>query len=143
MSDWLSLPGLFLASLLAATLLPTSSEALLAALQLDGQHPTWSLLLVAGTGNTLGSVVNWVPGRYLLHWHARRWFPFSAAQLARAEVRFQRWGLGCLLFAWLPVIGDPLTFIAGMLRVRFWPFLLLACGKFLRYVVVLYAANWF
>lgn len=143
MADWLSLPGLFVAALLAATLLPTSSEVLLAALQAAGQHPLWALLLVASAGNTLGSVINWGMGRSLLHWQQRRWFPFSPAQLARASAQFQRWGQWSLLFAWVPVVGDPLTLVAGMLRVRFWPFLLIvACGKTLRYLVVMGSVSW-
>lgn len=139
-----SLFGLFAASLLAATLLPTSSEVLLAAMLASERFSTSALLLVAIAGNTLGAVINWLLGRYLLHFRERRWFPLSAAQLTRAEQQFQRYGLPCLLFAWLPVVGDPLTLIAGVLRVRFWPFLLLvATGKSLRYLAVFALARSF
>jgi len=58
----------------------------------------------------LGSVVNWALGRWCLHWQGRRWFPVGEAALARAHDRFARWGAWSLLFAWLPVVGDPLTF---------------------------------
>lgn len=139
----LSYPGLFLASLLAATLFPTSSEALLAAMLLSERFSLPLLLAVAVVGNTLGSVINWALGRYLLHFRDRRWFPLSPAQFTRAETAFNRYGLWSLLFAWLPIVGDPLTLIAGALRVRFWPFLMLvAAGKTARYLVVAQATLW-
>jgi len=102
-----------------------------------GDVDTWLLVAVATAGNTLGSVVNWGLGRYLLHWADRPWFPFSRAQLARASERFNKYGVWTLLFAWVPVIGDPLTFAAGVLQVRFALFLpLVAVGKGLRYVLI-------
>lgn len=133
----LSYPALFLAATLAATLLPLSSEVLLGAMLASGRFDANLLLCVAIAGNTLGSVINWCLGRYLLHFRERRWFPLSAQQLDRAERAFRRYGLASLLFAWLPVVGDPLTLVAGVLRVRFWLFLLLvALGKTARYAVV-------
>ena len=129
--------GLFATALLAATLIPVSSEAVLAALSVADGAELVLLGAVASLGNTLGAVVNWVLGRYCLHWQDRRWFPVSAATLARASDRFRRFGLWSLLFAWLPVIGDPLTFVAGILRVNFWVFVILTgTGKTARYAVI-------
>jgi membrane protein YqaA with SNARE-associated domain len=129
--------GLFATALLAATLIPVSSEAVLAALSVADGAELVLLVAVASLGNTLGAVVNWVLGRYCLHWQDRRWFPVSAATLARASDRFRRFGLWSLLFAWLPVIGDPLTFVAGILRVNFWVFVILTgTGKTARYAVI-------
>ena len=103
----------------------------------------WLLLLVATSGNSLGSCVNWLLGRFCLRYQDRRWFPFSAAQRAKAENGFRRFGLWSLLFAWLPLAGDPLTFVAGVLRVPFWPFLVLVTlGKGARYLVVIGAVQW-
>lgn len=69
------------------------------------------------------------------------WFFVSKQQLSAAEARFNRYGRFSLLFAWLPVIGDPLTFIAGILRVPFSIFVVLvALGKALRYAIVLVIA---
>ena len=100
------------------------------------------LFTIATAGNTLGAVVNWGLGRFCLHWAGRRWFPFSADQLSRAGTRFRRFGLWSLLFAWVPVIGDPLTFAAGVMRVRFLPFaLLVGIGKAARYAAVLAVAR--
>ncbi|MDA0664129.1 MAG: DedA family protein [Proteobacteria bacterium] len=129
--------GLFATALLAATLIPVSSEAVLAALSVADGAELVLLVAVASLGNTLGAVVNWVLGRYCLHWQDRRWFPVSAATLARASDRFRRFGSWSLLFAWLPVIGDPLTFVAGILRVNFWVFVILTgTGKTARYAVI-------
>lgn len=137
-----ALLGLFFAALIAATLLPTSSEAVLAALLAQGDITPALLVTVAAVGNTLGSAINWALGRFLLHYRERRWFPVKAAQLDKATRHYQRWGDWSLLLAWVPVIGDPLTFVAGVLRVPFWRFLLLvATGKTARYLAVWWAIS--
>jgi membrane protein YqaA with SNARE-associated domain len=128
---------LFTSAFLAATIFPAQSEALLLALILGGEHPVWLLVLVATVGNTLGSVLNWWLGRYLHHFRHRRWFPVSEKTLRAAEQRFQKYGLWSLLLSWLPVIGDPLTVVAGLLRVPFWTFLLLVgLAKGARYLLI-------
>lgn len=130
--------ALALGAFLAATLLPLSSEAMLAALVAARGHDLAILFAVALIANTAGSVVNWLLGRYLLHWQNRRWFPVKSAALHRAQAWFQRWGVWSLLLAWLPILGDPLTFAAGVLRVPFGRFLVLtALGKAARYAVVI------
>lgn len=129
--------GLFVTALLAATLIPVSSEAVLGVLSAADGAELLLLVAVASIGNTLGAVVNWLLGRYCLHWQDRRWFPVSPETLTRASDRFRRFGLWSLLFAWLPVIGDPLTFVAGVLRVNFWIFVILTgTGKTARYAVI-------
>lgn len=134
--------GLFGTAFVAATLLPMSSEAVLAALRVAGGREAWLLLAIATTGNTLGSVVNWALGRWALRWRDRGWFPVKQGELDRASAWFERWGLWSLPFAWVPVVGDPLTFVAGVLRVRFGVFVLLvALGKFGRYLTVLLATD--
>lgn len=129
--------GLFGAAFLAATLVPAWSEVMFAGLLTAGYDPL-ALLAFASAGNTLGSAVNWLLGRYLLHFQDRRWFPFRADNLGRAQRWFNRWGVWSLLLAWLPVGGDALTFIAGMMRVPFPLFLVLtAIGKTTRYAALL------
>jgi membrane protein YqaA with SNARE-associated domain len=133
--------GLFLTAFLAATLLPLSSEAVLVALGNADGFDVVLLFTAATVGNTLGAVVNWALGRFCLHWAGRRWFPFSAEQLSRAGDRFGKYGVWSLLLAWVPIVGDPLTFAAGVLRVPFLPFVILVgIGKAARYAVVLAAA---
>jgi len=133
---------LFGSSFLAATLLPFYSEVLLYALLREGGDPL-ILVLVATLGNTLGAVVNWVLGLYLLHFQDRRWFYFSREQIEKAQRWYQRYGFWSLLLAWLPVGGDALTLIGGVMKVRLWLFLLLVgTGKGLRYVSVVYITDW-
>lgn len=133
----ITLISLFFGAFLAATILPFSSEIMLASALKAGEVDPWLLIVVAAVGNTLGAVVNWGIGRYLLHWADRRWFPFSREQLARASERFNKYGVWTLLLAWMPIIGDPLTFAAGVLKVPFSLFLpLVAIGKTLRYVLI-------
>ena len=134
---------LFSLSFFAATLLPAASELFLTGLLVSGYDPLL-LWIVATLGNTLGSIVNYSLGRYLLHFQDRRWFPFKAASMAKSERWFQRYGVWSLLFAWAPIVGDLLTFIAGALRINFTLFVVLVfIGKGLRYAVVLQAITWF
>ncbi len=135
--------GLFLTAFLAATIVPFSSEALLVAMQVSGGCPVAGLLAAASLGNILGAVTNWALGRFCLHWQDRKWFPVKARELARASAWFNRYGIWSLLLAWVPIIGDPITLAAGVLRMRFLPFLLLvAIGKTGRYAVLLGAVDW-
>lgn len=137
----LSYLSLFASAFIAATILPFSSEALLFAL-LHGGGDATVLVIVATLGNTLGSVVNWLLGRFLLHFRDRRWFYFSAAQIERAQRWFQRYGVWSLLLAWVPIVGDALTLIGGVMQVRLSLFILLVgLGKGLRYVAVVVLAG--
>ncbi|WP_192980142.1 YqaA family protein [Pseudomonas sp. EggHat1] len=115
-------PALFISAFGAATLLPLQSEAVLVALLLAGQHPLWALLLVATLGNVLGSWINWLLGRSIEHYRERRWFPVSPARLQQAQGWYARYGRWSLLLSWMPVIGDPLTLVAGVMRERLWIF---------------------
>jgi len=135
--------ALFASSFLAATLLPFYSEVVLFALLRNGGDPLW-LVTTATIGNTAGAVVNWLLGIYLLRFRERRWFYFSQEQIDKAQRWFQRYGFWVLLLAWMPVGGDALTLIAGVMRVPLWLFLLLvATGKGLRYLsVVFLSAQW-
>ena len=124
---------------LAATLVPMASEGALAGLLMAKSGDALALWAVATAANTAGSVVNWGLGRFCLHWRDRRWFPVGAEPLARAQAWFGRFGLPSLLFAWLPVVGDPLTFAAGVLRVGIAPFLMVvALGKGARYGLIMW-----
>jgi membrane protein YqaA with SNARE-associated domain len=133
---------LFGSAFLAATILPFYSEVVLFALLREGGDPV-VLVIVATLGNTLGAVVNWLLGRYLLHFRDRRWFYFSSAQIEKAQHWFQRYGFWSLLLAWMPIGGDALTLVAGIMNVRLGLFLLLVgTGKALRYVSVVYLTDW-
>lgn len=128
--------GLFTAAFLAATLLPAQSEALLVALQLAGHEP-WRLVAVASAGNILGSTVNWALGRGIATFGGRRWFPVRPEAMARAQRWYARYGKWSLLLSWVPIVGDPITVVAGVMREPLRVFLLLvAVAKTGRYVVL-------
>ena len=135
--------GLFVSAFLAATIFPASSEVVLTGLAAtEAYDPLW-LLLVASTGNTLGSVCNWLLGRFCLRWQDRRWFPAGPERLAAATLWFNRYGVWSLLLSWMPVVGDPITLVAGVLKVGFWKFLVLvAIAKTVRYLAVLELVEW-
>lgn len=129
--------SLAFAAFVAATIFPLQSEAVLIGLILTGDHPVWALVLVASVANTAGSVVNWGLGRLIHRFRERRWFPASPRALSRAEGWYRRWGHWSLMLSWAPIIGDPLTIVAGVLREPLWRFILLvALAKTGRYVTL-------
>ena len=131
--------SLFVISFLAATILPFSSELTLAGLIATSNYDNLLLLIVASFGNVLGSVVNWVLGYYSRNLIRNKWFPFKETQIERSSKWFRKFGKWLLLFVWIPIIGDPLTLAAGLLRVRILDFIILvAIGKVSRYVIVFY-----
>lgn len=133
--------SLFFSGFVAATLFPASSEALLLALLTHGYAPWW-LFVAATAGNTLGSCVNWYLGLRLLDFQHKRWFPVSTSALNKAQLQFSRFGRLSLLFAWLPLVGDPLTLVAGVMKVRFSLFFILVLlGKALRYALLIWLGN--
>jgi membrane protein YqaA with SNARE-associated domain len=134
--------GLFWAAFLSATILPGSSEAALVALMALGSSSVVVLIAVATIGNTLGSVINWWLGLFVERWRGHPRFPVKPAEFAKYQAWYQRWGVWSLLLAWVPVIGDPLTVMAGVMRTPLWLFLLVTgVGKLARYVVVVGAVR--
>lgn len=147
-SGWLALFGLFVIAFLAATLLPISSEAAVIAM-IGAGHTSVMVLTVATVGNVLGSCVNYVGGRWGAQWWRRRrgeaggggtnW----ADQHPGAVSLLQRWGPLTLTLSWVPVIGDPLTVVAGAIGIGWVPFVgFVTLGKLLRYVVVVGAIDY-
>ena len=116
---------LFILSFLSATIFPFSSELTLISLLSTGNYSSFLLVWIASFGNVLGSVFNWLLGFYLLRYINKKWFPFKQSQIINASKRFNKFGIWSLLFSWVPVVGDPLTLIAGILRVNFLLFLIL------------------
>jgi len=137
--DW-GLPALFGISFLAATVLPVASEWLLAAMVMH-HGDLAAAVTVATLGNTLGALTTWAVGMWGGLWILHRWFGISEASRLRAENWYARWGSWSLLLAWMPVVGDPLCLVGGMLRVPPGRFILLvATGKAARYLLVAWSA---
>jgi membrane protein YqaA with SNARE-associated domain len=129
--------GLFLVAFAAATILPAQSEAALAGLLATGSFSPAMLVLVASIGNVLGSAVNWGLGRGVERFRDRPWFPLRPATLNRATTWYRRYGRWSLLLSWMPIVGDPLTLVAGVLREPLWSFVaIVALAKVSRYLVV-------
>jgi membrane protein YqaA with SNARE-associated domain len=136
--DWLNQPGyvsLFFMSLLASTLIPLGSEWLLV-MMLAGGYDPFSVVAVATVGNYLGAVVTYLIGIGGGSWLIERVMRVSPEQQERARDYYQRFGVYSLLFSWLPMVGDPLCLVGGMLKINFGLFsLLVAAGKLARYVI--------
>ena len=133
---------LFIISLLAATILPLSSEIVLTTMLLTNLFEKNILLVIASSGNILGSIFNWYLGKKITIFQDRKWFPVSPEQLNKSQKYFKKYGLWSLLLAWVPVIGDPLTLLAGVLKVRFSIFfILVSISKISRYVFILYLVS--
>lgn len=132
---------LFFTALGSATLLPGGSEALLLYLISEDFSPAL-LLFVATLGNTLGSLINYFLGLYASDWALKKNY-IKALHVKKAQGYFDRFGAFAILLAWVPIIGDPITFVAGVLKYNFWKFLVLVTlSKFSRYWFLLYVYNW-
>ncbi len=130
---------LLIISFLAATILPLSSELVLSTMLLTDSFDKYLLLVVASFGNIFGSSVNWYLGKKILIFKDKKWFPVNEKQIAKSEMYFKKYGIWSLLLAWVPIIGDPLTVIAGILRVNFFTFLLLvSISKTSRYIFLIF-----
>ena len=130
---------LFLISFLAATILPLSSELVLTTMLLTGTFDKYLLLVIASFGNIFGSSINWYLGKKILIFKDKKWFPASEEQIAKSEIYFKKYGIWSLLLSWVPIIGDPLTVIAGILRVKFLTFLVLVSfSKVSRYMFLIF-----
>lgn len=135
----MSLIGLFFSALIASTLFPMGSEVVLIAL-LDQGYNTLLLWLVATSGNTLGSCINYAIGYWASDYVNNKYQNSRSWQ--QGQYLYNRYGIWSLLFAWLPIIGDPLTLIAGLARTRFKLFLILvAIGKGSRYAFLIVLAH--
>ena len=130
--------NIFAAAFVSATLFPTASEILLLKMATAGHSDILFLLIFASFGNILGSVVNWTLGFFFSQLANKRWFPIRASALTIASNWFNKFGIWTLIFSWVPFVGDPLTFLAGVLRVHLFKFIILvSIGKIFRYVLVL------
>ncbi len=128
---------------MVATVVPFGSEVYFGTLLSLGKYNNFLLLIAASLGNILGSVFNWVCGYYVNYFIKKPWFPIKENKIQRGTELFNKYGKWSLLFSWLPFIGDPLTFAAGILRYPFFPFLILvSIGKFGRYLIIYLSILW-
>ena len=139
MNNFLDLIFLFLSSFLAATIFPAQSELVLASLNIADNHDKFLLVAIATTGNVLGALVNWCIGYYLVKFKNKKWFPIQKRKIDKYSRFYQKWGVWSILLAWMPIIGDPLTIIAGIFRTNIWLFLtLVTISKLSRYLLIIF-----
>lgn len=159
------MPAVFLSSLLAATILPIGSEAVLLGFLAAAPNMLWFAVGLATLGNTLGGMISYGMGAgahgFFGRWRARRRATFAGQApgidtqqtlhtdpaltpaRARAELWVNRFGPAVLLLAWLPIVGDPLCAVAGWLRLSVWPCVFfMALGKLGRYLVLAWVFRW-
>lgn len=130
---------IFLVSFLSATVLPLGSEGLLLYYVNDVNLSVFYLWLWASLGNTLGGLTNWFLGLYLVRFEHQKWFPVTPKTRQKAERFFNKYGVWSLLFTWLPVVGDGIALVSGVLRTPIWYFLpLVLIGKAARYALILW-----
>jgi membrane protein YqaA with SNARE-associated domain len=136
---WLSLPDVglstvFVVAFVSATLLPMGSEPAVLALAKINPQLLWPAIAVATAGNTLGGALNWWLG-YGAHRAADKYR--NGSHHARVLQWLDKFGPKACLLSWLPLVGDPLTAVAGWLRLSFWPCVIyMAIGKLLRYITM-------
>ncbi|WP_012069180.1 YqaA family protein [Marinomonas sp.] len=133
---------IFLVSFLSATILPLGSEGLLLYYANDATLSVFHLWIWASLGNTLGGLTNWFLGLYLVRFEHKKWFPMKASTRQKAELFFNKYGIWSLLFTWLPVVGDGIALVSGVLRTPIWYFLpLVLIGKAARYALILWGQH--
>lgn len=127
---------LFMLSFLAATVIPLGSEWLLVALLMRGYDPVLTVAL-ATAGNTLGACTTYGIGLFGGPFLISRVLRISDESKLNAERLYARYGAWSLLLSWVPVVGDPICLVGGLLRVRFGRFSVLVLGgKLARYAIV-------
>ena len=128
---------LFITALISATLFPLGSEALLIYDITEGYN-VYLLLLFATLGNSLGSVINYYMAlkgeEFLLEKKV-----LSEKHIIKGKFYFDKYGSWIILLSWLPIVGDTITFVAGLLKYDFKKFLILVTiSKLSRYLFIIY-----
>ncbi len=129
---------LFFICLGAATLLPGGSEAFFLYKLNESPKLIYTSLFVASIGNTIGSFINYFLGKYLREFSLKKSY-FKQSSIKKATQLFQKYGFISLLLSWTPIIGDPITFVAGILKYSWQKFLIIVfIAKFIRYGILMY-----
>jgi len=130
--DW----ALFFSALISSTLFPGGSEVLLL-YRLNEGAGVIDVVLIATLGNVLGSLITYGMGRLGNEVVHKKYLSISELKMKRAEAFFNKYGYPSLLLAWLPIVGDPLCLVAGLLRCNMMLFfILVTIGKLARYALL-------
>ena len=133
--------GMFLASLLAGSVFPFSSEAVMAGLLAAGLNP-WPLVVYGTIGNVIGSLFNYFIGTFgRLDW-IEKYLHVKPDKLDRAQRLMARYGAWIGFFAFLPIIGSAIAIVLGLVRANIWVTLFsFTLGKIFRYLLIIYGMN--
>ncbi len=133
--------GLFLATFLASTIVPLSSEIVLTGL-IAADFDLWSCIVIATFGNFLGGITTYALG-YLGKWEwIEKLFKKRREEVEKFQHRVQKIGILAAAFAWLPLIGDLISLSLGFLRFKPLPvFVMMLIGRFGRFVLTGLAAS--
>lgn len=135
--------GLFIVSFLAATLVPLGSEIFVVIMAVSGYNPLFTLA-IATTGNTLGAITNYYVGKCGTNFILSRYIQVDSEKRQNVERIYQKWGSPILFFSWVPVVGDPLTVVAGGFNLNLYVFTFwVVLGKAFRYSLVILTAETF
>ncbi len=125
---------LFCLSVISASIIPAQAELVTFAFLVSGKYTPWLLILAACAGTVLGTSLNWFLGRYLSQFEEKRWFPVKKMYIEKARALFDKHGKVTLALAGIPLIGDPITIVAGAAKVDFGFYMLVAglakCARF-------------
>ena len=140
MTSGVSLTALFISGFTSATLLPGSSEALFLLMLSQQSWDAGLLILVAGTGNSLGGMSNWLLGLLIRKgFYKDKNKRSDSKHRIKAEQWLKQYGSPILFFSFLPIIGDPLCLVAGLIKMHWLKALLfISLGKFFRYFALSY-----
>jgi membrane protein YqaA with SNARE-associated domain len=127
--------GLFLASFLAATVVPFSSEVVLTAVLANGTDLTWAVL-IASLGNWAGGMTSFALG-YLGKWEwIEKYLRVKRATIEKWHHRLYNRGAIFAFLTWLPGVGDIFAIGLGVLRANIWVVAVtMYAGKLVRYIV--------
>ncbi len=121
---------------MASTVIPVGSEWLLIAMVMKGFDPVLTVSM-ATAGNTLGACTTYGIGIYGSTWVLQKLFRMDGKSQKRAEKFYAKYGMWSLLLSWLPLVGDPICFAGGLLRIHFGLFVVLVLvGKLFRYGIL-------
>ncbi len=128
---------LFFLTFLAGSILPFPSETFLLFLLKKGAYPIPILLTVAVLGNSLGAVLNYFLGKIGSYFLLKKIYRMDTKEIEKNILRFEKYGIFIIFFSFIPVIGDPLTVVAGILKYPFMKFFpIVVSGKFFRFLIL-------
>lgn len=134
--------GLFLASFLAATILPLGSEVVFAGLIALGMN-AWTCVIIASVGNWLGGMTNYLLGRLgKIEW-IEKYLKVDKGKIDKIQHWLEGKGAFMAFFSFLPIVGDVIALALGFMRSNVYIVnVSMFLGKFARYVLIMYGINW-